>query len=261
MDWICPWCTHWWNKLQHCRDEWRKMKCSEVYLLSEECPMLLWDFYIYPAGLKQTNTPVMKIQLKSFTNVKLNWQLNQFNQFFGAGASSTKTSKGQCSEAGFWTGEGSDVMGRLFHWGLALAEAERGWQQQQRDLHSVEEKQGLFMCRWRPETHGPHIQEKQHSAEADGVDLAFLIKLWKTTVSFDVFLCFQLDQWPRFISARFQYTIYPITFSVGNAEEWKKLFKPCAAQRLFLPVRLQHLHSACDTIIHPKEQNASQTFT
>lgn len=54
-----------------------------------------------------------------------------------------------------------------------------------------------------------------------------------------MFLCFQLDQWPRFISARFQYTVYPITFSVGNAEEWKKLFKPCAAQRLFLPVRLQ----------------------
>lgn len=52
-----------------------------------------------------------------------------------------------------------------------------------------------------------------------------------------VFLCLQLDQWPRFIAARFQYTIYPITFSVGDAEEWKKLFKPCAAQRLFLPVR------------------------
>lgn len=51
-----------------------------------------------------------------------------------------------------------------------------------------------------------------------------------------MFLCFQLDRWPRFISARFHYTIYPITFSVGDAEEWKKLFKPCAAQRLFLPV-------------------------
>lgn len=64
-----------------------------------------------------------------------------------------------------------------------------------------------------------------------------------------MFLCLQLDQWPRFISARFQYTIYPITFSVGNAEEWKKLFKPCAAQRLFLPVRLQLLSSACEAVI------------
>lgn len=68
--------------------------------------------------------------------------------------------------------------------------------------------------------------------------LGFMMKL----------LCFQLDQWPRFISARFQYTIYPITFSVGNAEEWKKLFKPCAAQRLFLPVRLQRLHSLTLTL-------------
>lgn len=57
------------------------------------------------------------------------------------------------------------------------------------------------------------------------------------------FLSFQLDQWPRFIAARFQYTIYPITFSVGDADEWKKLFKPCAAQRLFLPVRLRFITS------------------
>ncbi|XP_034441237.1 glucoside xylosyltransferase 2 [Hippoglossus hippoglossus] len=53
----------------------------------------------------------------------------------------------------------------------------------------------------------------------------------------------RLNQWPRSISARFQYTIYPITFSVGNADEWKKLFKPCAAQRLFLPVILKDVDS------------------
>lgn len=57
----------------------------------------------------------------------------------------------------------------------------------------------------------------------------------------DVLLCFQLNQWPRSVSAMFRYAVYPITFSVGNADEWKKLFKPCAAQRLFLPVRLQLL--------------------
>lgn len=49
----------------------------------------------------------------------------------------------------------------------------------------------------------------------------------------------RLRQWPRSVAAKFHYTIYPITFSVGDAEEWKKLFKPCAAQRLFLPVILK----------------------
>lgn len=74
-------------------------------------------------------------------------------------------------------------------------------------------------------------------------------KAMKTALSSHVCLSFQLDQWPRFIAARFQYTIYPITFSVGDAEEWKKLFKPCAAQRLFLPVRLRRLHSAFNTFV------------
>ncbi|XP_020338673.1 glucoside xylosyltransferase 2-like [Oncorhynchus nerka] len=53
----------------------------------------------------------------------------------------------------------------------------------------------------------------------------------------------KLSQWDRAISNKFQYSIYPITFSVGNAEEWKKLFKPCAAQRLFLPVILKDVDS------------------
>ncbi|KAF3855810.1 hypothetical protein F7725_016533, partial [Dissostichus mawsoni] len=53
----------------------------------------------------------------------------------------------------------------------------------------------------------------------------------------------RLNQWPHSISSKFQYRIYPITFSVGNADEWKKLFKPCAAQRLFLPVILKDVDS------------------
>ncbi|XP_072308000.1 glucoside xylosyltransferase 2 isoform X2 [Eucyclogobius newberryi] len=52
----------------------------------------------------------------------------------------------------------------------------------------------------------------------------------------------RLKQWPRSV-AKFHYIIYPITFSVGDAEEWKKLFKPCAAQRLFLPVILKDVDS------------------
>ncbi|KAI5619503.1 glucoside xylosyltransferase 2 precursor [Silurus asotus] len=53
----------------------------------------------------------------------------------------------------------------------------------------------------------------------------------------------ELSRWPRPLSSKLQYTLYPITFSVGNAEEWKKLFKPCAAQRLFLPVILKDVDS------------------
>jgi len=33
-----------------------------------------------------------------------------------------------------------------------------------------------------------------------------------------------------------------ITFPTDKAEEWKKLFKPCASQRLFLPVSLLQLY-------------------
>lgn len=47
---------------------------------------------------------------------------------------------------------------------------------------------------------------------------------------------FQLESWPGFIHSKFNYTVYSIRFPSENAAEWKKLFKPCASQRLFLPV-------------------------
>ncbi|XP_063797103.1 glucoside xylosyltransferase 2 isoform X1 [Pseudophryne corroboree] len=53
----------------------------------------------------------------------------------------------------------------------------------------------------------------------------------------------KLAEWPRPLSRKFDYKIYPISFSVGNAQEWKKLFKPCASQRLFLPMILQDVDS------------------
>ncbi|OXB68099.1 hypothetical protein ASZ78_014560 [Callipepla squamata] len=53
----------------------------------------------------------------------------------------------------------------------------------------------------------------------------------------------KLQEWPSSYTKKFEYNIYPITFSVGNAQEWKKLFKPCAAQRLFLPVILKDVDS------------------
>ncbi|KAM8891215.1 glucoside xylosyltransferase 1 isoform 2-T2 [Spinachia spinachia] len=52
-----------------------------------------------------------------------------------------------------------------------------------------------------------------------------------------------LDSWPRTIRTKFNYTIYPITFPEENAKEWKKLFKPCASQRLFLPLILKEVDS------------------
>lgn len=52
----------------------------------------------------------------------------------------------------------------------------------------------------------------------------------------------QLQDWPPSFTKKFEHNVYPIAFSVGNAQEWKKLFKPCAAQRLFLPVRYPDSH-------------------
>ncbi|XP_043405109.1 glucoside xylosyltransferase 1 isoform X8 [Chelonia mydas] len=42
---------------------------------------------------------------------------------------------------------------------------------------------------------------------------------------------------------KFNYTVYPITFPTESAAEWKKLFKPCASQRLFLPLILKDVDS------------------
>ncbi|XP_036284738.1 glucoside xylosyltransferase 2 isoform X1 [Pipistrellus kuhlii] len=53
----------------------------------------------------------------------------------------------------------------------------------------------------------------------------------------------QLQQWPDSYTEKFVHRIYPITFSTGNPQEWRKLFKPCAAQRLFLPVVLKDVDS------------------
>ncbi|XP_049738799.1 glucoside xylosyltransferase 1 isoform X2 [Loxodonta africana] len=50
-----------------------------------------------------------------------------------------------------------------------------------------------------------------------------------------------LDSW--LLLQTFNYTLYPITFPSENAAEWKKLFKPCASQRLFLPLILKEVDS------------------
>ncbi|XP_025755484.1 glucoside xylosyltransferase 1 isoform X2 [Oreochromis niloticus] len=52
-----------------------------------------------------------------------------------------------------------------------------------------------------------------------------------------------LESWPGFIRYRFNYRVYSIRFPNENAAEWKKLFKPCASQRLFLPLILKDVDS------------------
>lgn len=52
-----------------------------------------------------------------------------------------------------------------------------------------------------------------------------------------------LDSWPHRFRSRFLYSVYPVSFPSENAREWKRLFKPCAAQRLFIPLILQHVDS------------------
>ncbi|KAG7521522.1 glucoside xylosyltransferase 1-like isoform X1 [Solea senegalensis] len=52
-----------------------------------------------------------------------------------------------------------------------------------------------------------------------------------------------LDSWPSTVQTKFKFTLYSITFPKENANEWKKLFKPCASQRLFLPLILKEVDS------------------
>ena len=48
-----------------------------------------------------------------------------------------------------------------------------------------------------------------------------------------------------FYNGRAKLDLRPITFPTDKAEEWKKLFKPCASQRLFLPVSYNYCLLCC----------------
>ncbi|XP_053319361.1 glucoside xylosyltransferase 1 isoform X2 [Spea bombifrons] len=50
-----------------------------------------------------------------------------------------------------------------------------------------------------------------------------------------------LNSWT--FPSKFKFSLYPITFPKENAAEWRKLFKPCASQRLFLPLILNEVDS------------------
>ncbi|CAG9759993.1 unnamed protein product [Ceutorhynchus assimilis] len=45
----------------------------------------------------------------------------------------------------------------------------------------------------------------------------------------------KLEEWKSFTNNAFTYNVLPLNFPTKDGNEWKKLFKPCAAQRLFLP--------------------------
>uniref|UniRef100_A0A336MJQ6 UDP-D-xylose:beta-D-glucoside alpha-1,3-D-xylosyltransferase n=1 Tax=Culicoides sonorensis TaxID=179676 RepID=A0A336MJQ6_CULSO len=53
----------------------------------------------------------------------------------------------------------------------------------------------------------------------------------------------KLNDWKSDYNLLFDYEIHPLQFPDKNRNEWRKLFKPCAAQRLFLPNLLNHIDS------------------
>ena len=49
----------------------------------------------------------------------------------------------------------------------------------------------------------------------------------------------QFENFPSSVKKNFQFTIYNLSYPSGeDVKMWKKLFKPCASQRLFLTVSL-----------------------
>ena len=52
-----------------------------------------------------------------------------------------------------------------------------------------------------------------------------------------------MDAWPLDVKKRFKYTLHPIQYPPHLEFEWKKLFKKCASQRLFIPDILKNLES------------------
>lgn len=61
----------------------------------------------------------------------------------------------------------------------------------------------------------------------------------------------KLSEWKLISNKTFDFVVRPITFPEGSdVAMWKKLFKPCAAQRLFLPVSQSHVRLAiCGTLL------------
>lgn len=85
-------------------------------------------------------------------------------------------------------------------------------------------------------------EDQLQASFMEAVSLESFFRRCVSTTSLSVFhkrsLDSQLESWPDRVRSKFSYTVYSISFPKDNAAEWKKLFKPCASQRLFLPVCL-----------------------
>lgn len=46
----------------------------------------------------------------------------------------------------------------------------------------------------------------------------------------------KLEDWSSLSQVPFRYDVMPLVFPKDKEAEWRSLFKPCASQRLFLPV-------------------------
>lgn len=57
----------------------------------------------------------------------------------------------------------------------------------------------------------------------------------------------KLGDWQTLLPEEFGYQILPLQFPPNNSE-WKTLFKPCAAQRLFLPVNYDNKELFVDVL-------------
>ncbi|KAJ3642251.1 hypothetical protein Zmor_025053 [Zophobas morio] len=53
----------------------------------------------------------------------------------------------------------------------------------------------------------------------------------------------KLEEWKLVTNNAFTFNVMTLTFPTKDADEWKSLFKPCAAQRLFLPNILKDVDS------------------
>lgn len=49
----------------------------------------------------------------------------------------------------------------------------------------------------------------------------------------------KLEDWMTITKNQFTFEVLPLLFPKANEAEWRNLFKPCAAQRLFLPVSIR----------------------
>ena len=52
----------------------------------------------------------------------------------------------------------------------------------------------------------------------------------------------KLTEWKQIVNKTFDFVVRPVTFpDISDVTMWRKLFKPCAAQRLFLPVSISRI--------------------